>query len=231
MDNVEPEGHSPNSKPGANFACFTPPLNSEQQSQLDAQLYDLNDHLAAAIEKLEKLYQPLYVHKEADLYKQPESSLLDYVKQLTASATANVLDVLESLPLTLETAKNENLSLLEKLNSDHEASKSITISLSELTEHLSSQNKVIDSISLAHSNILSMQSFQDLTSQAVIRAESFVGEIKQEMENAHKSVFSFSELEKNTRESQPALQAEAALDDTSQLDQADVDSLFASIVK
>lgn len=220
-ENISP---SPDNNPSGNAVL----LNSAQANQLNEQLSSLDLTLAGAVEKLGILHEPLKPHGDADLYKQPESNLLAYVRQLTAAATANVLDILESLPEIMNEARARNIELLETLDKQQSATGKLEGTMAEISDHLTQQNEMMRSVALAHGDILSLHSFQDLASQAVIRAEGFAGEIKEELEDAHRNLLAIRGLEKipnaviqSSKEESPG--------DSSQLDQSDVDSLFNSV--
>lgn len=227
MENAEPQSVNNSRSPNNNSTDDAASLNSDQAAQLNAQLSSLDKTLEGAVEKFALLHEPLKSHGDADLYKQPESNLLAYVRQLTASATSNVLDILESLPVIMDEARDKNLKLLETLGEDQSSDK-ISGRIAEISDHLTKQNEMMHSISMAHGDILSLHSFQDLASQAVIRAESFADEIKHELEDAHQSLLVIRGLDKDDKSTLSPANAEAA-SDCSQLDQSDVDSLFASI--
>ncbi|MFK7863778.1 MAG: protein phosphatase CheZ [Pseudohongiellaceae bacterium] len=213
----------------ASFGGFTPPLNVEQKSQLESQLLGLDECLRGAMQTLNQLHEPLYVHADTDLFKQPESNLLSYVKQLTACATANVLDILEGLPTAVDNAKNSNQEILKKLTEHGKPPKEFAAVVQELQEHLNSQNRMLQFMSAAHSDILSLHSFQDLASQAVIRAESYVGDIKNELEDAHKGLFALRDPKDASVEPRSTAVPQQLMENAAQMNQSDVDSLFASL--
>lgn len=149
---------------------------------MDYRLNELYQSLARASSRLDKLYKPSIKTRNSDLYKQPESNLLSYVRVLTSSATSKVLDALESLSLVLSKAKSEDAQLLKSISINSNLAKTDAGLSKEVTDHLRIQNDVLDALSEAHSRILGLHSFQDLTSQAVIQTEAMVQEAKTAIE-------------------------------------------------
>lgn len=204
-------------------------LPDEQKAELDSKLNDLHQNLTSASSKLNELHQPSAEINNSDMYKQPESNLLSYVRVLTASATSNVLDVLESLPLVLDKAKSENAQLLNSIAMNSASANSGDDLNKEITDHLQTQNDVLDALSEAHSHILNLHSFQDLTSQAVIRAEAITQEAKSSIADAQDTLHTISGLDEHSAKSSAEKDDPDAATGNSQLDQSDVDSLFSSM--
>lgn len=188
MEQVEPQSKKSNQLTKIDFAEITLVVPDEQKAELNNKLNELHHILTSASSKLDKLHHPSAEFNSADMYKQPESNLLSYVRVLTTSATSNVLDVLESLPLVLEKAKSENTQLLESIAMHSDSTNTGDGLNKPATDHLQAQNDLLDALSESHSHILNLHSFQDLTSQVVIRAEAMTQEAKSALVG-HRALF------------------------------------------
>lgn len=229
MEQVEPQSKQDTQLKEIDFAGVTLMLPDEQKAELDSRLNELHHSLTSASSKLNELHEPSAEINNSDMYKQPESNLLSYVRVLTASATSNVLDVLESLPLVLDKAKSENAQLLKSIAQNSDSANTGDGLSKQVTDHLQTQNNVLDALSEAHSHILNLHSFQDLTSQAVIRAEAMTQEAKSAIADAQGTLHEISGLDEHLAKASVATDNPDAVTSNSQLDQSDVDSLFSSM--
>lgn len=229
MEQIEPQSKQATTLTKIDFAGVMLQLPDEQKAELDNKLDELHQKLTNASSTLSELHQPAAEINNADMYKQPESNLLSYVRVLTASATSNVLDVLESLPLVLNKAKTENAQLLKSIDTNSASTKHSDDLNQEITDHLQTQNDVLDALSDAHSHILNLHSFQDLTSQAVIRAEAMTLEAKAAIADAQNILHTISGLDEHKAEAAEETHTADTITGNSQLDQSDVDSLFSAM--
>ena len=119
-----------------------------------------------------------------ELATRPNSNFLEYVRNVTSTATDKTLDQLElAKPLLAQSVSEANN--LDKQISEHletAAAGTNTVVASELLRQtqalLRDNNQRIDLVNKAHDEILSMQSFQDLASQAISKAEELIQGVK-----------------------------------------------------
>ncbi len=202
------------------------------------ELHKVDELLGNISSQLKLLNDSTLSELHADLDKQPESNLLSYVKQLTASSTSQILDKLESLAPMIESSTLQCEELQEIIKTQP------IMTLDSLEEHQSTEEKLLEGLgaqreALAtlheiHSDILMLQSFQDLVSQATIRAVDAVDVIRLDL-NRVKTTLDLIQGIDDEEHPSLASESDSSAEDIkpktlgNQLGQNDVDSLFALI--
>lgn len=208
------------------------------RSDVNKELYQVDQLIRNISSQLKLLNDSPLSEIHVDLYKQPENNLLSYVKQLTATSTSQILDKLESLTPMIETSteqcdelqeivKNQPLTMLDSLDTEKSTEE-------KLLEGLGSQREALVTLHEIHSDILLLHSFQDLVSQATIRAADAVDVIRHDLNRVKATLNSLqgTEAEDNLSSDSESETSDQELDHSAlgaQLSQHDVDSLFASI--
>jgi chemotaxis regulatin CheY-phosphate phosphatase CheZ len=174
----------------------------------------------------------------SDLYKQPETSILSYIQKLSANSTSQILDKLESMAPIIETSTKQCDELRELIKAQQ------GIVFDTLEEEKSTQENLLSGLELQrkalatmhenHLDILLLHSYQDLVSQATIRAVAAVDIIKQDLGLVETTLEAMQDIEGLNHELAVATADNTNADSdqnlmADQLGQADVDSIFASI--
>lgn len=141
-----------------------------------------------------------------EINKQPNTNFLGYVRELTSDSASQVLDKLEQSSPVIDRLQRESDEYSEEI-ADYIADKCSKLEDSELKvlllrvqSHLKANHRLVEELAQTHGDILTLQSYQDLTSQAITKAEKLLFDIESTMVNLLKSFSSIEGFELLTEE-------------------------------
>lgn len=196
--------------------------------------------LHSATRSLDEIHQQDSDDIVIDLSRQADTNFLKYVKDLTADSTSKVLDKLEATAPLLERSQLESRKLAEEIatyrkqGSSAKSNKLSDSLLNQFENYLTMNSATMEGISTSQSEILSLQSYQDLTSQAINKAENLLNNLEAKLTELLSDFSRIKDMEVTTLQSPPT-QAEAEADtesdepDSEYLAQDGVDALLSKL--
>ena len=139
------------------------------------------------------------------------------MKELTADSTSKVLDKLESTAPLIERSQLASKQLADEIATYRESDKSMGSDklpaklLNQFENYLAMNSATMEGISTSQSEILSLQSYQDLTSQAINKAENLLNNLEATLTELLSDFARIKEIEVTTLASSQT-QAEAIPD-------------------
>ena len=128
-----------------------------------------------------------------DIDKQPNANFLGYVREITSNSASKVLDKLEQSSPVIDRLQQENGKYSEEIADYLSAHCSkledsdLRVLLLRVQSHMKANQRLVGELAESHSDILTLQSYQDLTSQAITKAENLLSDIESTMANLLKS--------------------------------------------
>ena len=195
----------------------------------------------SATRRLDELYNDV---NDPEILKHPHTNFLRYVKSITASATSDVLDHLEaSAPIIEKSIEDgdqlsEDIALYQKSNQSSDEPLVPNQLLHQVQAYLEQNATTMGKLSDSHSEILILQSYQDLTAQAITKAEHLLNNVESTLAELLKSFSNIQHMERFMDDSDIAavntdtLAEESAGADavvSEQLAQDDVDALLSEL--
>ena len=127
--------------------------------------------------------------KKIAIDKQPNANFLGYVREITSDSASKVLDKLEQSSPVIDRLQQENNKYSEEI-ADYLAEhcsklgeSDLRVLLLRVQAHLKANQRLVGELAGFHSDILTLQSYQDLTSQEITKAEKLLGNIESTMAN------------------------------------------------
>lgn len=146
----------------------------------------------SATHNLDELHRSSHDSK-IEIDKQPNANFLGYVRELTSNSASKVLDKLEQSSPVIDRLQRENSKYSEEiadylaLNCSKLEESDLRVLLLRVQSHLKANQRLVNELEGVHSDILTLQSYQDLTSQAITKAEILLGNVETTMANLLKS--------------------------------------------
>lgn len=146
----------------------------------------------SATHNLDELHRSGHNNK-IDIDKQPNTNFLGYVRELTSDSASKVLDKLEQSSPVIDRLQRENGKYSEEiadyltLHCSMLEESDLRVLLLRVQSHLKANQRLVNELAGVHSDILTLQSYQDLTSQAISKAEVLLGNVETTMANLLKS--------------------------------------------
>ena len=125
--------------------------------------------------------------------KQPNANFLGYVREITSDSASKVLDKLEQSSPVIDRLQQESNKYSEEIadylteHCSRQEESDLQVLLQRVQSHLKANQRLVGQLAGCHSDILTLQSYQDLTSQAITKAENLLGDIESTMANLLKS--------------------------------------------
>jgi chemotaxis protein CheZ len=207
----------------------------------------------SATHNLDELHRNSHNDK-IEIDKQPNANFLGYVRELTSDSASKVLDKLEQSSPVIDRLQQENGKYSEEI-ADYLAlhcskleESDLRVLLLRVQSHLKANQRLVNELAGFHSDILTLQSYQDLTSQAITKAEVLLGNVESTMANLLKSFANIEGFDLLNAEQLPGRETETTTatndidlvsdkakvetsktPDNQQLGQDDVDALLSEL--
>ncbi len=163
-----------------------------------------------------------------NLYSLPESNLIEYVRSLTFEAASDVMKCVEAASPTLKRMEARIAEIAEPVSEPNTG---------QIHKHAHTQNLLVEqkndvaNLVILQQRIFELQSFQDLTSQAVTRAQAAILEVENTLTDltASLTVSQSTGFAPNEKTQEPTSQANLAKPQQPQLSQLEADSVLSKL--